>query len=419
MPEIPLQAHAIPRSILLVVDDQPVNIQILNALFQDEHQILMATSGEQALASCLKNQPDLVLLDVVMPDMDGYAVCQRLKARPETADIPIIFVTAQSNPTEEAAGLELGAVDYITKPITPAVVRARVNTQLALRHAMKTLAENESRLELRVAERSAELESIQSKLRQSQENLIRSEAKATLSTLVASVSHDLGTPLGNGMIMASTLTDEARQLQQKIDNGQIKRSDLAQFLLTLNEGTALIQRNLERASALLKNFRQVAADQASEQRRSFDLATTIEEIIGSLAPTLKHQPHKVVSNIPAGICMDSYPGPLGQVVINLINNAFLHAFEGRSDGLLEISAAIDGNTVCLRFADNGVGIPPENLEKIFNPFFSTKINQGGTGLGMSIVQNLVKHTLGGTIAVDSTPGHGAVFIINLPLSSPA
>ena len=141
-----LLTQKIPRSTLLIVDDQPVNVQILNALFEHEHQILMATSGAQALVTCTKYHPDLILLDVILPDMNGYDICRQLKSQPETDDIPIIFVTGQSNPAEEAAGLELGAIDYITKPITPAVVRARVNTQLALRHAVKTLEENELRL---------------------------------------------------------------------------------------------------------------------------------------------------------------------------------------------------------------------------------------------------------------------------------
>ena len=174
----------------------------------------------------------------------------------------------------------------------------------------------------------------------------------------------------------------------------------------MTEGVALLQRNLERSVDLLADFRQVAADQASEQRRTFDLADMVDEILHTLSPSLKRHPHKVVVDIPDGITMDSLPGPLGQVVINLVNNAYLHAFEGRSDGVLTIEGRQDGDQVLLRFADNGVGMSAELLEKLFVPFFSTKIGKGGTGLGMAIVQNLVAKTLGGRITVASTLGAG-------------
>ncbi|WP_372879756.1 diguanylate cyclase [Spongiibacter marinus] len=118
---------------LLLVDDQPVNIQTLYQIFADDHEVFMATSGEQALALCRDKQPDLVLLDVIMPDMDGLETCQRLKEDADTADIPVIFVTSQNSPEEETHGLEVGAVDFISKPVNPAVVRARVKTQLTLK----------------------------------------------------------------------------------------------------------------------------------------------------------------------------------------------------------------------------------------------------------------------------------------------
>jgi PAS domain S-box-containing protein len=274
-------------------------------------------------------------------------------------------------------------------------------------------------LERRVEERTAELEETMDNLQRSQEELAQSEARATLSTLVASVSHELNTPIGNSVMAASTLGDHARTFQSIVDTGQLKRSDLTQFLDTLREGTALMQRNLGRAEDLLKNFRQVAADQASEQRRSFDLATVIKEILATLKPSLKRHPHRIVLDIPAGVTLNSLPGPLGQVVINLINNAYLHAFEGRADGVLTISAQAGEADVLLRLSDNGIGISPENLTRLFQPFFSTKIGKGGTGLGMTIVENLVRKSLGGTIKVRSSIGNGAHFEIRIPRLAPA
>jgi signal transduction histidine kinase len=399
---------------LLVVDDQAFNIQILYQIFKGDYEVFMATSGAQALALCADQSPDLILLDVVMPDMDGHEVCRRLKADPHTRDIPVIFVTGHNYSEEESLGLQLGAVDFISKPVNATVVRARVHSQLMLRETLRQVQELNETLEQRVAQRTAELERALENLKQSQDNLANSEAKATLSTLFASVSHELGTPLGNSKMVASAMAEQTLSMAQDMENGQLKRSALSAFMEQLNDGLALLQRNLERAVELLGDFRQVAADQASEQRRVFDLKLVVQEILHTLSPSLKHKPHQIVVEIADELMMDSQPGPLGQIVINLVNNAYLHAFEGRSNGVMTISARIDGDQVQMCVADNGVGMSPEVKEKLFEPFFSTKIGKGGTGLGMAIVRNLVTKTLGGRISVVSKVGEGTRVDIVLP-----
>ena len=282
---------------------------------------------------------------------------------------------------------------------------------LALQQAHETL-------ETRIAQRTAELEQAMRTLQGFQEELTKSEARATISMLVASVSHELSTPLSNSVMVASTLKDQARRLKRQIDEGSLKRSDFSDFLLTLDDGTGMIESNLQRAEGLLRTFRQVSADQASEQRRSFDLRQVLLEVLKTLEPSIKRQPHRVVLQVPEGIVMDSLPGPIGQVAINLINNAYLHAFEGCSDGVLEVGATLDAGQVTLSFVDNGAGMSPEQLDHLFEPFFSTKIGRGGTGLGMAIVENLVTKSLAGRISVHSTPGQGSRFDIRLPLVLP-
>ncbi len=403
---------------LLIVDDLVASARLLFHIFSADHAVCIAASGEEALALCAEQLPDLILLDVKMPGMDGHEVFRRLKSDPLTCDIPVIFVTARNDPSEETLGLQLGAVDFISKPVNAAIVRARVRTHLLLRNTLAQVKTLNEQLEKRVDERTAELESTLQRLHESQENLVRSEAKATLSTLVASVSHELGTPIGNSVIAASTLSDQAIEFQVMVETGALRRSKFMAFLASLGQSTDLIQQNLRRANELLRNFRQVAADQASEQRREFDLAAVVREIIHTLTPTLKGQPHRIDMLIPPGILMDSQPGPLGQIVINLINNAYLHAFENRRDGVLTFSADVQGKLIHIRIADNGVGIPTDHLDQLFLPFFSTKIGQGGTGLGMAIVQNLVTKTLGGRITVASTVGQGTCFDIFLPRELP-
>ncbi|MBC3860890.1 PAS domain S-box protein [Undibacterium jejuense] len=273
-------------------------------------------------------------------------------------------------------------------------------------------------LEERVAERTEKLESTLTILHQSREALALSEAKAMLSTLIASVTHELSTPIGNNMLASTTMTSILRQMQQAISEGSLKRSDLVKMLSDLDSCATLVERNSDRAEHLLTSFRHVAADQASEQRRVFDLANVINEILDSMAPSLKRHSHQIEMNIADNVMMDSLPGPLGQVIINLVNNAYLHAFEDRSNGLVTINAIKTEDHVTLIIADNGIGIPEENLQKLFQAFFSTKIGKGGTGLGMSIVRNLVTKTLKGDLAVQSKIGLGTRVEITLPLELP-
>ena len=396
---------------LLCVDDQPINIQILYQIFGADHEMYMATSASEALAVCKSVQPDLILLDVVMPEKSGFEVCRDLKQDPQTANIPVIFITAQHNTDAETAGLKEGAVDFISRPFNASVVRARVHTHIQLYQ----LKEN---LEEQVKKRNSELEQALQRLHESQEQLTISETKATVSTLIASVSHELNSPIGNSVMASSSLLEFTEGFRHKIESGNIRRSDIPKFLDELNDIGSLIQRNLKRASELLSNFRQVSADQASDQRRSFDLAETIREIVETIRPSLKRMPHRIVQNIPANIIMDSQPGSIGQIVINLINNAYLHAFENRTDGVLTIEAKKIDDKVLLTVSDNGSGMSREQLDKIFEPFFSTKIGKGGTGLGMAIVKNLVTKSLKGTIKIQSTPGVGTRHEIELPLTLP-
>lgn len=269
-----------------------------------------------------------------------------------------------------------------------------------------------------LAEKNIELGRTIEHLQETRESLIRSEKMASLGAIVAGVSHEMSTPIGNALIVSSSLREKTRAFEAEVVGG-LRRSSLMNFTEECRQAAELIERNLTRAATLVHSFKQVAVDQASEQRRSFDLRVVIQECLVLLQPTLKRTPYQVEAKIPEGIEMESYPGPLGQVITNLVNNAILHGFEGRDQGRVILRAETFGEQgVRLTVHDDGKGIPQEIMGRIFDPFFTTRFGQGGSGLGLHIIFNIVHRLLGGTVDAESPPGQGTTFILNLPRRAP-
>ncbi|MCW5611736.1 MAG: PAS domain S-box protein [Rubrivivax sp.] len=280
------------------------------------------------------------------------------------------------------------------------------------------LAELNTSLEKRVEQRTVELTAALANLKRTQTELVRSEKLSSLGSMVAGIAHELNTPIGNAMMVATTLLERHRHFQDQVAIG-LRRSVLEDFLATLREACQVLERNLRRSAELIASFKQVAVDQTSHLRRRFDLMEVVREITMALRPTLRSSAVSLVDEVPTGLVMDSFPGPLGQVLINLVNNAVLHAYPGGSGGKVTISGGPRGEgQVWLRVADEGRGIPAEHLGKIFDPFFTTRLGQGGSGLGLHITFALVTGVLGGTIGVGSPPGGGAHFDIVIPRLAP-
>jgi signal transduction histidine kinase len=256
-------------------------------------------------------------------------------------------------------------------------------------------------------------------LQSTQMQLVSREKLAALGSMVAGVAHELNTPIGNSLMMASTLHAKTDEMITSIEQQVIRKSELVRYLAQANEATELIMRGLNNAADLVHSFKQVAVDRTSAQRRIYDLQQVSHEIVTTVKNHLKRYEHGIDVDIPAGIFMDGYPGPLGQVITNLINNALLHAFDGKRGGHMTLSARTGASGhILIQFADNGVGIRDENLKRIFEPFFTTKMGQGGSGLGLSIIYNIVTSIFGGQISVQSAVGSGTTFTLNLPLVAP-
>lgn len=293
------------------------------------------------------------------------------------------------------------------------------------RRAQEEIQSLNAELEARVARRTADLERANqdlsltlANLERAKDQLVQSEKLAALGTLVAGVAHELNTPIGNGLTVASSLQFRVDELSTLVDKG-LKRSDLTGFLDDTRQATELLARNLARAGALVTSFKQIAVDQTSSQRRLFALSGLVSEILLTLHSTLRAGGCRVQVEVDESLQMDSYPGPLGQVLGHLINNAIVHGFHEHPGGSITLSAhACDSNRLLLRVQDDGSGIRKNDLLHIFEPFFTTRMGQGGSGLGLHIVHNLVTGLLGGQIEVRSEPGRGTCFDITLPLTAP-
>ncbi len=261
-------------------------------------------------------------------------------------------------------------------------------------------------------------EDMVAELRQAQQSLIQAEKMASLGGLVAGVAHEINTPVGIGLTGASTLAAETDKIRKLHSGEDMTEEDFLDYLDVTAQTAKLLLTNMNRAAELIQSFKQVAVDQTSAERRRFDLKNYIEEILNSLHPSIKKKRHTVEVDCPTGIEMDSYPGVLSQVLTNLVMNALLHAYADHQAGTLSIRVKMNGGDVILVFADDGNGIPAENLSRIFDPFFTTRRGNGGSGLGLHIVFNVVTASLNGQVDVQSEVGKGTRFTLRFPQVAP-
>lgn len=281
------------------------------------------------------------------------------------------------------------------------------------------IRELNAELEARVEQRTFNLQEALAKLKRVQGELVRNEKMAALGSLVAGVAHELNTPIGNSVTVASTINEQAVCLREELTGPRPRRSLLDELSASMVAGMEILVRNLERAVTLVASFKQVAVDQSSDQRRVFNLKTAIDEVLLALAPMYRKSRHALSLDLAPDIQMDSYPGALTQIITNFVSNAVRHGFDGQEDGLISITARpVADGLVEIVFSDNGQGISAEHLGRVFDPFFTTKLGQGGSGLGMNIVYNLVTGVLGGTIELDSIAGRGTTLTLRLPQRAP-
>lgn len=374
---------------ILIVDDDPIPSTLLDQILTQEGYVTsVVASGLEAIDFINKTPPDLVLLDINMPGIDGFETCRKLKADKNSSNVPIIFVTSNTDDKSIGMGFEVGAEDYIRKPILQAELLARVAHQLQYLERIKL------------------------------NNLIQLKTVKmfNLEDMVTSVAHEVSSPFGTLKMALSHLQTSISNAQKALDDDILNSNRLETFLDDAFEVVNISNLNIKHANDVLESFKLIAVDQCNNISAKINLKEYVESILLSIKPKLKRKLHKVTINIPEYSLITTRPGALSQIIINLISNSYLHAFGNIKEGEIVISYDKTENEHILTYEDNGCGIETKNLNKIFDKYYTTKARSGGSGLGMSIIQQLIKEELDGRILVDSKLDEGITIKILLPIN---
>ncbi|MCP4621173.1 MAG: PAS domain-containing protein [Bradyrhizobium sp.] len=296
-------------------------------------------------------------------------------------------------------------------------LRAASGEIVAVNVAAEEITERK-RSEQEMARARDSAETALQRLRETQESLIEAEKLAALGRMVAGVAHEVNSPIGSSLTVASTLQHKAEQFASKVARGDLKRSGLAAFVDLVQQASSQLVSNLKRAAERVDSFKQVAADQNQSHRRSFDGAEMTQQVLSHLGRELNNRGIALKLSLEPALQFDSFPGSFGQVLVSLMTNALTHAFPDGKGSIDIRLRAVDADHVEMLFADDGCGMTPEVKRQAFNPFFTTRRHQGAAGLGLHIVHTIIVEKLGGHITLTSEPGAGTAVQLVLPRMAP-
>lgn len=266
----------------------------------------------------------------------------------------------------------------------------------------------------KIQSQNAALEAANDELKRAQAELVQAGKMAALGQLVTGVAHEINTPLGISVTTASQLAKQLRALNDKLSSGKIKRSDLERYVATAAEGHEILGSNMRRAGDLVQSFKKVAVDRAQDDPENFDLKTCLDDTIMSLSGPLRKSGATVALDCPAGLHMFGFPGAISQIVTNLVMNSLIHGFDSPGGEISLTAEGADRDHIRMTYSDDGRGMDDGVKAKIFDPFFTTRRGDGGSGLGMHIVFNIVTAKMNGKLNLDTAPGEGVTFTIEIP-----
>lgn len=369
---------------ILIVDDMASNRYILRSLLEEAgYKVREATDGQQAVDAAAQATPDLILMDINMPVMDGYEACRRIQQQQGQWALPIIFISANSEVSALEQAFQAGGCDYVSKPFHQLEVLARVQNQLRL----KELGRQQARVQL----------------------------YQSLFQLTAGIAHEINTPLGVGITASSLIQGAGDLLANAVKSGVLGQRLLHQQLTDIKEGTELVESSLRRVAVLVTRFKELTRDQTELDANTFSVQESVQQLLQAFSPELQIAKvsyhldgNKVTITAPESLFLD--------LVQELIKNSLDHAFQGAGEHSLTIHIGQQDGSLLLTYKDSGPGMPADKLPRLFEPFFTTlRGNANHCGLSACRIHNLVENNLRGSINVTSPPGEGLCYEIRLPL----
>ncbi len=430
---------------ILLIDDNPTNLGVLySTLSNYGYEILVEMNGESGIEQAQENLPDLILLDVMMPGIDGFETCRLLKEHPLTQDIPILFMTALSDTIDKVKGLNLGAIDYITKPFQQEEVIARIQVHLKLRQVTRELEQEKINLEQKVKVRTADLQKTLEELKETQLQLIQQEKMSSLGQLVAGIAHEVNNPINFISGNINYLNNYTKDLLSLVHFCQHKYSSDSDFqemiedaeldfvIQDLPEVISSMKMGAKRISEIVTSLRNFSRlDEAVIKKADIHegLESTLLILRNRLEPTLYRPKIEVLKSYDDLPFFEYHVGHINQVFMNILSNAIDALDEKAEEDLIKHSSfdfkedyqimiqtkLIESNLIAVSIKDNGNGICETVKHKIFDPFFTTKPIGKGTGLGLSVSYKIITEKHHGRLICISEPGQGTEFLIELPI----